>query len=94
MPTAHLADRRLHIRASLRRVAVRPVRPIRETAQTLIAVPTNPPVHRLPRDTEPLGHLGHRHTSRDLQHRPVPLLCHSPLHQHSAECHASSEANL
>ena len=94
MPPAQLTDRRLDLRAGLLRMPVRAVRAIRQPVQALLPIPADPPMHRLPRDTEPLGHLGHRHTGLDLQHGPVPLLRHGQLHQHSAECHASTGTNL
>jgi hypothetical protein len=51
-------------------------------------------VHHLPRHPERVDDLGHRHTSPDLQHRPVTPPQHAQLHQHPAECHASTEPNL
>ena len=94
MRPAKLADRRLHLRAGLRRMPMRAVRPVRQPIQTLIAVPAHPAMHRLSRYPEPLGDLGHGHPGLNLEHGPIPLLRHGQLHQHSAECYASSEADL
>jgi hypothetical protein len=94
MRPPQLADRGLDLRAGLRRMRVRPMRTISETVQTLFAIPADPSVHRLPRHPEPLGHLGDRHPGLNFQHSAIPLLRHSQLHQHSAECHASSEATM
>lgn len=89
MGTAQLADCRLNLGTGLRRVGMWAMRAIRQSVQALISIPPDPAVHRLPRDAEPLGYLGHRHTGLDFQHGPIPLLCQCQLHQHSAECHAS-----
>jgi hypothetical protein len=48
---------------------------------------------RLPGHPEPLGHLSDLHPGFNFEHGPTPLLRHGQLHQHSAKCHASIEAN-
>ena len=73
---------------------MRPMRPVSQTVQALLAIPADPAMHRLPRHPEPLSNLGHRHSGFHFQHGPIPLLRHGQLHQHSAECHASSEATV
>lgn len=57
---------------------------------------TDPDLDPLPgtRNTEPLGDLGDRDPSLHVQHGAIPLLRHANLHQHSAECYGSSEANV
>ncbi len=92
MATAQFADRRLHLRADLRRMPVRAMRAVGQPVKALVGIPAQPPVHRLPGHPEPLGNLGHRQTGPDLQHGAIPLLHHAQLNQHSAECHGSSEA--
>jgi hypothetical protein len=94
MRPPHLADRGLDLGVGLGRMPVRAVRPVREPFQALFAIPADPAVHRLPRDPEPLGYLGHRHPGLDLEHGSVPLLRHGQLHQHSAECHASTGTDM
>jgi hypothetical protein len=48
------------------------------------------PVHLDRRAVPGRGGSGGLH----FNHRAIPLLRHAHLHQHSAECHASSEANV
>jgi hypothetical protein len=47
-------------------------------------IPAQPPVHRLPRHPIPPRHIRDRGALiQDFQHRPVPLLGHTQLHQHT-----------
>src|SRR5581483_4101981 len=59
--------------------------PVRQPRQpTLVGIPGQPLVHRLPRHPTPARHLRDRRALlQDLQHRPVPLLHHTQLHQHT-----------
>ncbi len=52
----------------------------------LLGIPAQPPMHRLPRHPLPAGHLGHRNAVvQDLQHRAIPLLHRTQLHQHTRQ---------
>ncbi len=70
------------------------MRPIRKTVQPSVGIPTQPPMDSLAGDTEPVGYLGHRKAGLHFNYGAIPLFRHAHLHQHSAECHASSEANV
>src|SRR5581483_9293092 len=85
MISPELDHPRLHHRAHLMRARRRPRGPVRQPRQpTLIGIPGQPLVHRLPRHTTPARHLRDADAFfQDLQHRPVPLLHHTQLHQHT-----------
>jgi len=74
MLAAHLAHRRLDLRADLVRAGIRAFRPVRQAAKTALAVAGDPAVHALAAHLIPGGDLGHRHPSRGLQDRAVTLL--------------------
>ena len=53
----------------------------------LVLIPPQPPVHRLARHAEPARHLHDRNTIADhREHRLIPLLHDTQLHQHAREC--------
>ena len=80
----HAHDPRLHRGGHLMRARRRPRRPVRQPAQAARRIAGQPLMHRLPRHTMAAGHLGNRQALlQDLQHRPVPLLHHTQLHQHT-----------
>lgn len=47
-----------HLRPDLRRMRLRPMRPVSQGVQALVAISAHPSVHRL--NPEPFGNLGHR----------------------------------
>jgi hypothetical protein len=59
--------------------------PVHQPGQpALIDIPAQPVMHRLPRHPIPPRDIRHaRAPIQDLQHRPVPLLGHTQLHQHT-----------
>lgn len=62
----------------------RPRRPVRQGPQPALRIASQPLMHRLPRHTMAAGHLGNRQALlQDLQHRPVTLLHHTQLRQHT-----------
>jgi hypothetical protein len=71
----------------------RPMRTIRQPVQAQLVIPAQPPMDRLPGHPEPIGDLSYRQAGLHFQHGAIPLFRHPHLHQHSAECHASSEAS-
>jgi len=80
----HRHDPRLDLRGHLMRARRRPRRPVRQPAQALLGIPAQPPVHRLPHHPVPASHLRDRDALLEhLQHRPVPLLHRTQLHQHT-----------
>ena len=73
----------LHLRRHLVRTRIRPRRRIRQPRQTPRRIPPEPSVNRLARHPEPQRHIRHRSTvAQHLQHRRMPLLHHTKLHQH------------
>ena len=80
----HRHDPRLHQRGHLMRARCRPWRPVRQPAQPVLGIPAQPPVHRLPDNAVPPGHLRDGDALLEhFQHRPVPLLHRTQLHQHT-----------
>ena len=74
-------------RGHLMRTPGRAMGSICQTGQPLILVAPQPSMHRLTRDAEATRHLDHRHTIADhRQHRLIPLLHDTQLHQHAREC--------
>ena len=58
-------------------------RPVRQPRQAPRRVAAQPPMNRLTRHPIPRRHLGDRHAlAQDLQHRRMPLLHQTQLHQH------------
>ncbi len=85
MITPHAHDPRLNDGAHLMRARHRPRRPVRQPRQpTAAGIPGQPLVHRLPRHPIPARHFNDRRAFlQDLQHRPIPLLHDTQLHQHT-----------
>jgi hypothetical protein len=83
MLPAHRHDRRLHQRRHLMRTRLRLRRPVRQPRQTaVVGIPPQPFMHRLPSDPIPPRDLGDRRAFQYLEHRPIPLLHDTQLHQH------------
>ena len=78
-------DPGLRRRAHLMRARHRAAGPVHQPRQAaVIDIPAQPVVHRLPRHPIPARYIGHaRAVIEDFQHRPVPLLGHTQLHQHT-----------
>jgi hypothetical protein len=74
MIPAHLAYRRLDLRADLMRARLRPPGPGSQGAQAACSIAADPRMHALPRHPGPFRHLGNRYPGRSFQHRPVTLL--------------------
>jgi hypothetical protein len=75
-------------------MVMNPMATVLQLRDALPPVAHQPRVHALAANSIPFGDLGHRNTSADFQHGPVPLLGHAQLPQHERECQASSEAKL
>jgi hypothetical protein len=81
MSPPHLHDPSLHLSRRLMRTRHRLRRPVHQTRQTLIRVTAQPPMHSLPSNPIPAGNISHRRPAHDLQHRLIPLLHNTQLHQ-------------
>ena len=84
MPTPSLEHPHLDRRVHLMRAPRRPMRPIRQPREPLTLIPAQPPMDCLTRHVEPASNLDHGNTVPDhRQHRLIPLLHHTQLHQHA-----------
>src|SRR5712691_4346090 len=84
---ALLQDEDLHRRVHLMRAPRWTMGPIDEARQTLILIPPQPTVDRLARHAEAACDLDYRDTVADhREHRLIPLLHDTQLHQHAREC--------
>ena len=81
MIPAQLTHRRLHLRRRLMRTRLRPMRPVLQRVQTVLAIAGQPRMHALPRHPELDRDLTDPVPGPHRQHRPKPLLHHRQLPQ-------------
>ncbi len=82
MSTPHLHHPSLDLHRHLMRTRLRLRRPVNQTSQPLGRIPAQPHMHRLPGYPITASHISHQRPPKDLQHRLIPLLHNTQLHQH------------